>query len=178
MLLKAYPNAVFEIDYEERHALHIPCEHGCTPGVVKYLLEKNPREELECINRWQLYMKVFFLSDITSGNGTMILQEAYDGRELKNCTSRWQWPRQPRPPKKHWLLWEIALKEVWDCTETRRISRKLGNWLDPSHQNHKFVYNVSDNTIIEPFTNGRLMLYKNVPERTSAIPKSVLWLSI
>ena len=42
MLLKAYPNAIFEIDYEERHGFHIPCKHGCIPGVVKYLLKKNP----------------------------------------------------------------------------------------------------------------------------------------
>ena len=80
------------------------------------------REEVECINRCRLYMKVFFLSDIVSGNGKLILQEAYDGRELSDRTSRWQWLRQPRPPKKHWLLWDIALREVWARTETRCLA--------------------------------------------------------
>ena len=124
------------------------------------------RDEVECINRCRLYMKVFFLSDIVSGNGKLILQEVYEGREIKDRTSRWQWPRQSRPRKKHWLLWDIALKELWARTETRCLLQCLGNWIHESHQDYKFVYDLNDNTIIESFTNGRKIVYRNTPVRT------------
>ena len=51
------------------------------------------REELCSINRCRLYLQVFYLSDIASGNGRKLLREAYEGQILTQQQSKWQWPR-------------------------------------------------------------------------------------
>ena len=42
ILYKAYPAAVCEYDCQECSVLHIACGHGCSPEVIKFLLEQNP----------------------------------------------------------------------------------------------------------------------------------------
>ena len=54
-------------------------------------------DEIACVNRCRLYLKVFFLSDIVNSAGTKVLQNAYDGTISTQWRSRWKWPRQPRP---------------------------------------------------------------------------------
>ena len=47
------------------------------------------REELCSINRCRLYLQVFYLSDIVSGNGRKLLREAYEGQILTQRQSKW-----------------------------------------------------------------------------------------
>ena len=124
------------------------------------------RDEIECINRCHLYLQVFFLSDIVSGNGQLLLFKAQNGKKLLDRYSQWKWPRQPRPPKSHWKLWDLALKEVWIRSETRLLRRPLGNWSALSHQRHKFLYNLENSTILETHTNGTILEYNRVQGRT------------
>ena len=50
------------------------------------------RAEVARINRCRLYLQVFYLSDIVSGNGRTVLQEALDGQVLRHRHSQWKWP--------------------------------------------------------------------------------------
>ena len=128
--------------------------------------KKISREELQCINRCRLYLKVFFFSDLVSGNGTTILLEAWEGRQLHHRHSRWQWPRQTRPPPSNWVLWQMAIREIWASSETRLLKYPLGNWVHESHQVHKFVYAKESNTVYETFTNGSISAYPMLQGRT------------
>lgn len=146
----------------------IPCPCEGDVALMDALLDAKVicREETECSNRCWLYLQVFFLSDIVSGNGKMLLLEAYNGKQLPDWSSKWKWPRQSHPPKSHWKLWDIAVKEVFIKSETRVLRRPLGNWTASSHQRHKFVYNVYDSTILETHTNGTISEYTKVQGHT------------
>ena len=112
------------------------------------------------------FLQEFFISDIVSGNGRLLLLEARDGKQLQNRYSRWKWPRQPRPPKSHWKLWDIAIREIWIQSETRVLRFPLGNWLAQSHQIHKFVFDAEQSSIFETHTNGTISKYVRVQGRT------------
>ena len=117
------------------------------------------REELCSINRCRLYLQVFYLSDIVSGNGRKLLHEAHEGQILTQRQSKWQWPWQTRPPNSDWKLWRIAITDVWINSETDLLTQPLGKWIGSSHQIFKFVYDVHDDAVIETFTNGTLHRY-------------------
>lgn len=42
-LFRADPNAIYDRDSKGRYTLHIACEQGCCPTVIKYILEKCPQ---------------------------------------------------------------------------------------------------------------------------------------
>ena len=42
------------------------------------------KSEVASINRCHLYLQVFYLSNIVSGNGRTVLQEAIDGKALRH----------------------------------------------------------------------------------------------
>ena len=113
----------------------------------------------------QIISASVFLSDIVSGNGKLLLQSICDGKLIQDRKSKWQWPRQPRPPKAHWQLWDIILKEVWAKSETRCLSTPLGDWLNTTHQQYKFLYSAYENAIFESFTNGNITKYQHTPTR-------------
>ena len=93
--------------------------------IASNLFTKN---EIETINRCRLYLRVFFLSDIVSGNGQYIIPDIVRGEKFEQLKSRWQWPRKPKPPKSSWNLWDIAITEVWAKSESLRLRHLLGNW--------------------------------------------------
>lgn len=107
------------------------------------------REEMAAINRCRLYLKVFFMSDIVSDNGSHIIPEIYCGERFSQWTSRWKWPRQPRPPNSSWKLWEIAITEVWAKSETLRLTTPLGDWLHKTHMKHTYKIDTANNILCE-----------------------------
>ena len=84
------------------------------------------RQELCSINRCRLFLNVFFLSDIVSGNGRQLLGEARTGQKLHQSQSKWIWPRQTRPPPSDWKLWKVAINEIWIGNETHVLAQPLG----------------------------------------------------
>ena len=116
-------------------------------------------QELCSINRCRLYLNVFYLSDIVTGNGFFILHEALNGQSLTQHTSRWKWPRKSSPGTKDWRIWNIAIIDVWIQSETNRLRELLGDWIYPSHQVYKFVYSTEEDSIFEIFTNGAIHKY-------------------
>jgi hypothetical protein len=55
------------------------------------------RGELQDINRCRIHMHVFFLSDITNIQGTLIETWAISGKRQTTRMSAWAWPVQQRP---------------------------------------------------------------------------------
>ena len=96
------------------------------------------KAEMADINRCRLYLRVFFFSDIVSGNGLYIIPEIVRGERFTQWVSRWKWPRQPRPPSRAWRLWNIAITEVWAQSESLRLTTPLGNWVHKSHMMHRY----------------------------------------
>lgn len=84
--------------------------------------QKFTNHELTQMNLCRLYLRAFFLSDLCSGNGRGIMDNYKSGLRSPHRTSIWIWSRQQRPSPKDWKLWNIAIAEVWTCSETHLLS--------------------------------------------------------
>jgi hypothetical protein len=66
------------------------------------------RGELQDINRCRIHIWVFFLSDITNIQGTLIETWAISGKRQTTRMSAWAWPVQQRPTE--WKAWKDAIE--------------------------------------------------------------------
>ena len=105
--------------------------------------------EMSDINRCRLYLRVFFLSDIVSGNGLYIIPEIVRGERFPQWQSMWKWPRQSRPPPSSWRLWNIAISEVWAKSESLRLQNPLGNWIHKTHMRFQYKIDSTNNILYE-----------------------------
>ena len=69
--------------------------------------------DLREINNCRLYLQVFYLSDIVSGDGTKIMHHFANGYRTPARNSIWKWTRQSRPNESSWNLWKMAITNVW-----------------------------------------------------------------
>lgn len=86
------------------------------------------QEELLRLNKCRLYLRVFFLSEIGTGDGLAILAEAWSGKQLETVYKSSSWPRQQRPCYKDWLIWHRLLKKAF-LYRGLRLRIPLGDWL-------------------------------------------------
>lgn len=93
------------------------------------------KAEMGRLNRCRLFYQAITLSDLTSGDGTLIDERAKKGILLPDRLSDLNWPIQQRPPARDWKLWAKALSFL----ETNgTLTRPLGRWVSatyhqPSH---------------------------------------------
>jgi hypothetical protein len=66
--------------------------------------------ELQEINRWCLYLRMFFILDITDIHGTSMDTCIQKGKRQSNQHSKWEWPVHQRPTARK--AWKIAIYEV------------------------------------------------------------------
>ncbi len=69
--------------------------------------------ELLKLNKCRLYLRVYFLSEIGTGDGLAILAEAWSGKQLETVYKSSSWPRNQRPCYKDWLIWQCFLKKAF-----------------------------------------------------------------
>jgi hypothetical protein len=92
----------------------------------KYIMEEFYRsgqrgQALFRLNCCRMYLQVTTVSDITTGDGYYITQYAWMGQFDHHQTSRYEWPRQPRPTD--WSLWRSALnKAIGVAPRSRRLN--------------------------------------------------------
>jgi hypothetical protein len=85
-------------------------------------------KEIKDINRCRMYLKVFYLSDVTDIAGHHIEAWAIKGKRDDTRSSKWEWPIQQRPPTAAWKVWKKAIGEAF--TEEEDITHQLGEWYD------------------------------------------------
>jgi len=87
--------------------------------LMKDFLNANlPTKDLQTLNNCQLYLQVTTLAEITTHDGTCILdvglQQGKDIPSLKVISqSLFKWPHQPNPSKKAWLLWTHTIQSLY-----------------------------------------------------------------
>jgi hypothetical protein len=82
------------------------------------------RGELHNINRYRIYMRVFFLSYITHIQGILIETWEISGKRQTTRTSAWAWPVQQRPTD--WKAWKDAIEFF---APERTVIPSLGAWI-------------------------------------------------
>ena len=91
------------------------------------------QHDLSSLNQCRLAKKVYFLSDMTEGNGKYIL-DAYLQPNTNNTAPRastWRFPAA-KPARSNWALWKATLQQIFP---RRRIPRdmELGPWISEPH---------------------------------------------
>jgi hypothetical protein len=97
------------------------------------------RADLKAFNRCRLYLGVFSLSEISSGNGLTLDRTAWNGSRAR--FSPFLWPFQPKPGPRSWRVWRRLLAQEFLCdtpkhttpsTKDLSLLHPLGAWLPGS----------------------------------------------
>ena len=95
--------------------------------------------DLEKINRCRLYLRATTLSDITSGDGTIICKQYWHGYRNDEHMLLHAWPEQGDPGDKDWTIWRRALKAAFPQMQ-RKLVTPLGRWVDKHRDKWKWFY--------------------------------------
>jgi hypothetical protein len=85
-------------------------------------------EELSALNRCRIYLQAYFLSDICTGDGLTLLEDAWKGKRFKVPFKTNAWPNQQKPSPKDWTLWQTFIKRAF-LGRGYRLKSPLGSWL-------------------------------------------------
>jgi hypothetical protein len=69
--------------------------------------DKFSAKDLKEINPCRIYLRVFFISDISTHDGQRITDWVHKGKREGGRKSSWAWPVQQRPTS--WKAWKLAL---------------------------------------------------------------------
>ena len=105
--------------------------------------------ELKVLNKCRLYLKIFTLSDITSGDGKSIVSKAWTGKNFQgNSRDTSQWPIWGMPTTSEWIRWRFALKSTFCEHHDRKLNEKLENWIMIPKQWKWFIMEKSGKTTL------------------------------
>ncbi len=113
-----------------------------------------PHADLAAINNVRLYLKVFFLSEITDANGTTILSHVIDNGPSRSCSTL-QWPRQPLPTPEAWKHWRRAIQALYLKTNSDRLITPLKDWNANANKEWNWEWRIDPNTKVLYQWNGR-----------------------
>jgi hypothetical protein len=151
---------------ELRHDLYPREQRQGDVSILWVLLSLRPsKEHLSSITRCRLFLKVFWVSDITDGSGLYLLDEAWRGQPLHSHRIP-SWPRQGKPTTPDWEIWRRYLSKGL-LGRGRRLKHPLGSWYPQSDnpwrycQQEDALYHVTDSDCIRylrsPRRSGRPM---------------------
>jgi hypothetical protein len=80
--------------------------------IMRVFLSLSPSvDELKALHRCRLYLQVFWLSEISTGDGLMITEDAWQGKRFKIPVRIQTWPFQQLPPSSDWSVWQRFVKQ-------------------------------------------------------------------
>ena len=86
------------------------------------------KDVLPVLNRCRLYLHAFTLSDISTGSGTHIRDEAWNRVSYESGRDTSQWPVWGKPAQASWTQWRTALQTTYCQEKNKVLSKTLGNW--------------------------------------------------
>jgi hypothetical protein len=110
--------------------------------------EEFSAKHLKDINCCRIYLRVFYISDISTHNGQGLTYWARKGRSDGGRKSSWAWPVQQRPIL--WKAWKLALDYLakYGC-----VVPQLVHWLEQLHQQSEWYLDAEYN-ILYHHSNG------------------------
>ena len=119
-------------------------------------------KHMAIINKCQLYLRAFTVSDITTGDGKRISHKAWSGIYDEN-TGRdgAQWPIIGDPTTSDWNIWRQALRDALCTRRTKHLDQPLGTWIaEPVYQ---WFLSQEDNNLYHSTPQG---WFKHLPSST------------
>ena len=121
------------ISFDEKCGNLLPKRSG-----DKFLMEECIRAglsttELKSINRCRLYLQVYALSDISTGDGRFLSESSLNGQ--RSLCNSYAWPEQSTPPTCDWKIWRSSMRSVFAPTNNTLVAI-LGPWITKTRQEH------------------------------------------
>jgi hypothetical protein len=111
-----------------KHNISIPLLRQNDRLIMESLVQLNiPIMELKACNQCRLFLKNCNLSEIVTGDGTYISDEAWLGY-LPVTQHKNGWPNHPKLPRASWAIWQKWLYKAF-VTRGRRLRQTLGAWI-------------------------------------------------
>ena len=128
--------------------------------IMKAILDQGQitNKDLAIVNKCRVYLKIFLLSEITTGCGKKITDKAWHGIQTnENAKTRTKWPNWKKPTLRMWTVWRDVLHRVF-CSQKRKIlDNNLGKWLGFPEQWNWFLYK---NHLVFKDNNQKMYLHK------------------
>jgi hypothetical protein len=119
-----------------------------------------PALQLRILNHCRLYLRVIFLSDIVSADGSVIIPACKQGHQLADRISTLNWPIQPSPPPSAWTLWKQALAH-FESNDWLIIPLK--QWTGETHQRWRWFSEVSSKKLLHRDDRGNWSCIEQLP---------------
>lgn len=120
---------VFMVEYGIyfKHNITIPLLRSHDELIMESFLRMNiPLPELLACNKCRLFLKACTLSDIVTGDGNYISDQAWLGH-LPVSPRRHNWPNLPKSSKAMWTIWQKWLLKTF-TSRGRRLRNPLREW--------------------------------------------------
>lgn len=146
-----------------------------------------PTEYLH-LNNCRLYLKCFYISEITNDYGTHILPHCITPPSIPtnlqldpSSTSTLRWPQQDIPPPIAWNTWRKFLSTIVKPNSDHQLKTPLGVWLPTFQQTRQWHFYYHNDTILQinPTSNSLWVLsdttrnhYTFIPQQTTSTPTS------
>jgi len=123
-------------------------------NIMEDVLCRIPYADQSAINNVWIYLRIFFLSEITDANGITILPHVIENGPRRSGSTL-QWPRQPSPPPEAWKHWKRVIQELYLKTNSDRLINPLKEWTDTANVDWKWEWRIDPTTMYLYQWNGR-----------------------
>lgn len=96
-----------------------------------------------------MYLKAYYLLDITTGNGNQITPVAFKCERDRHQTSKIQWQYQPKPSGMMVEAWQKMLSTVY-INHGTTLKEPLKEWIGPTHMTFAALINKEENIVFVP----------------------------
>ena len=126
-----------------------------------FIVHGVPVLDLVACNSCQMFLRAIFLSDIVTGDGVCISEDAWNGNLFLTPHKRRAWPQYGKPPRSCWETWRKWLKQIL-LGRGRRLKVLLGSWL--AFDENWPWYRSSKGELLQ-FDNGTWLLHASIIRR-------------
>ena len=117
------------------------------------------------INRCRMYLQIFSVADMVTGDGQDITEDAWEGiPQTEQRALKLRWPRSQTPTKSDWEVWKIVLGSVICRDNTRRLITSLGRWRTSPKDWKWFL--TSNNNLIQKTAEDQYQIHVSMENHT------------
>jgi len=106
-------------------------------------------DDLKKINRCRLYLQVWTIADIATGDGKEVSNSYYKGhRDNARDTKKTHWKEMKRPNINYWFIWQKYISIIF-CNKENDLQLRtpLGEWMEPPQNSWEWYYNPTNSSL-------------------------------
>ena len=137
--------------------------------IPEFLLTGLSPKTIQQANLCRLWLRVWRLSDISTGDGQAIQLCYWQGLAPSSLTDQYDWPRSERPSTSAWNAWRQALQSLTHGPN-RVLRSPLRSWICPPGPSQDWFLSEEENRLYKATPNGNLV-YLPVHLRANRRPR-------